>query len=1049
MPPLHIREGRMEVQVLSPRSANVPVKPRPDMQKSVKHVQQPIPQPKKDEKPANPDRIDDKWRPPVSVTEPGESPPTYLVGKKLGKGGFAVCFEGRTQTTGEVFALKVVKAKVEQKKMMEKFRTEMQIHAKMVHPNIVEFYRAFSMEGHTYVVLEMCENGSLTDMVKGRSCLSLPEVRRFMIQICGGVKYMHKRNVIHRDLKMGNIFLDANMNIKIGDFGLAAVLADEQDRRTTLCGTPNYIAPEILSKSGTRGHDSKVDVWAIGIICYAMLMGTPPFQSKTQQEIYSKLKNLDYEWKVDSKNHIPDPAKDFVAACLNLVATDRPEMDDLVEHEFFKTGVIAEVLPRGCMKAKPDWLLEAEPRGDRVRAGYTGALFETICVASGVGKTGDGKSRQPAGEKGLISALIEIEAENRKGCAPVTPLPEGVLYRQFTDPEPPRAAFQKTAAARPRSRKPIEDAREIISGISSRPPIVGADRLPSAARPQSFAAQQRQQAVPVRAIAARAPIVDELVDLGGVKPPTEAKGLLRARPVRSASTRSVQVEAVPTTRSSSRLHQLNELSHQLQKDAEHMRKPQEEKVIPQTGTLRSRALPRPRSVAQERRPERPTSAMSTSSTEDQSRKPLRSAPSNIAAKPKTVTTVSLKEIEVEFAKGMILDEPTPLPPRHAFKPRMIEDKDTYTKVHGTSHTHVMRSLRDLHTSLSIPKDSLIPSKLSQQPQPYPRVEKWVDYATKHGIAYLLTDGSLGMVLKSKEEDNKASGCVLVRHAKRHAELRTRGKEHQYVPQTPGSSDVEFYEQTDMTEPMRRLDIPASSFHLDIERHGSQSAAANALLTTLKGAESQRLKEVGLLDKFGKYMHKQMGSVSADTPIPTADESVGHLIHFYQRLGNVGAWRFADGGIQFNFPDHTKLVIYQSIPSFSEPAETLIDLIYLEPRDAKDLASFGQITHEALERRDLKTFSLNAIRRGDGLRRSELEILRTNEVAEKLEWIRAVLGVWIKEGGLGWMGAERLGWSGLQERREEKDDGKAKKVKLQWVTVGRPGGDGEQGVVERK
>ncbi|KAK5106256.1 Cell cycle serine/threonine-protein kinase cdc5/MSD2 [Lithohypha guttulata] len=1036
----------MEVQVLSPRSANVPVRPRPAMQKSTKD-----PQPKPQEKPSNPDRIDDKWRPPVTVTEPGDSAQTYVVGKKLGKGGFAVCFEGRTQSTGEVFALKVVKAKVEQKKMMEKFRTEMQIHAKMVHPNIVEFYRAFSLEGHTYVVLELCDNGSLTDMVKARSCLSLPEVRRFTIQICGGVKYMHKRNVIHRDLKMGNIFLDSNMNIKIGDFGLAAVLADDQDRRTTLCGTPNYIAPEILSKSGVRGHDSKVDVWAIGIICYAMLMGTPPFQSKTQQEIYSKLKNLDYEWKLDSKNFIPDEAKEFVAACLNLVATDRPEMDDLVEYGFFKNGTIADVLERANMRAKPIWLLEAEPRGDRVKPGY-GADHATICSESGVGRLSDGKCRPPTGQKGLISALVEIEAENRKGCAPVTPLPEGVLYRQFTDPEPQRPAFQKAAAARPRSKKPIEDARDIISSVSNRPPLVGADRLQSAARPlQSFAAQQRQQAAPARATVTKPPIVDELVDIKAAKPTADTKGFLRARPIRAASTRSMQAskDEPVATRSSTRLHQLNELSHQLQMDAEHMNKAQEPAPNMETGTMRSRGLPRPRSVAQERRPERPASVMSTSSTEDQPRKAVRKPTTNVDMKVKTMTTVSLAEVENEFAKGMILDDPPALPPRTIFKPRLIEDKDRHTRVHGTSHTHVMRSLRDLHTSLSTPKDSSASHTPFQTSQPYPRVEKWVDYATKHGIAYLLTDGSLGMVLKSKEEDNKASGCVVVRHAKRHAELRTRGKEYQYVPQSPNASDVEFYEQIDMTEPMRRLDVPASKFHLDIERHGSQSAAANALLASSKGAESQRLKEVGLLDKFGKYMHKQMSSISASSDTTSIsqsdDQAVGHLIHFYQRLGNVGAWRFADGGIQFNFPDHTKIVIYQSYTKLNEPAEVMVDLIHLEPRDARDLAEFGQITHEALERRDLKTFRLSDIQRLNGFRRSEIEILRTNEVAEKLDWIKAVIGIWIKEGALGWMGAERLGWSGLQEKREDRETSSSagKKAKLQWVTVGRPNGDSSE------
>jgi serine/threonine protein kinase len=96
----------------------------------------------------------------------------------------------------------------------------------------------------------MCPNGSLADMLKKRKCLTLPEIRRFMIQICGAVKYLHTRHVVHRDLKTGNLFLDANMNVQVGDFGLAALLVTEKEmevkRRTTMCGTPNYLAPEIL-----------------------------------------------------------------------------------------------------------------------------------------------------------------------------------------------------------------------------------------------------------------------------------------------------------------------------------------------------------------------------------------------------------------------------------------------------------------------------------------------------------------------------------------------------------------------------------------------------------------------------------------------------------------------------------------------------------------------------------------------------------------------------------------------------------------------------------
>ncbi len=139
----------------------------------------------------------------------------------------------------------------------------------MHHPFIVEFHRAFTFGESTYIVLELCPNGSMMDMVRKRKYLTESEVRRYTIQMCGAIKYMHHKNVLHRDLKMGNIFLDEQMNIKIGDFGLAALLVSGAEygnnRRRTLCGTPNYIAPEVLEK-GQKGHNFKVDIWSLGII---------------------------------------------------------------------------------------------------------------------------------------------------------------------------------------------------------------------------------------------------------------------------------------------------------------------------------------------------------------------------------------------------------------------------------------------------------------------------------------------------------------------------------------------------------------------------------------------------------------------------------------------------------------------------------------------------------------------------------------------------------------------------------------------------------------
>lgn len=118
------------------------------------------------------------------------------------------------------------------------------------------------------------------DMIKKRRYVTEAEVRFYAIQMAGAIKYMHAKGIIHRDLKMGNVFLDKDMNVKIGDFGLAALLMSGKDmlscRRTTLCGTPNYIAPEILEK-GKKGHDHTVDIWALGIIMYVPLISSSRF----------------------------------------------------------------------------------------------------------------------------------------------------------------------------------------------------------------------------------------------------------------------------------------------------------------------------------------------------------------------------------------------------------------------------------------------------------------------------------------------------------------------------------------------------------------------------------------------------------------------------------------------------------------------------------------------------------------------------------------------------------------------------------------------------
>lgn len=131
----------------------------------------------------------------------------------------------------------------------------------------------------------------MMELHKRRNALSEPETRYYMKQILNGVQYLHERRIIHRDLKLGNLFLDDDLHVKIGDFGLAAKIEYEGERKKTLCGTPNYIAPEILNR---KGHSFEVDIWSVGCIMYTLLIGKPPFETNVLKDTYERIRKCDY-----------------------------------------------------------------------------------------------------------------------------------------------------------------------------------------------------------------------------------------------------------------------------------------------------------------------------------------------------------------------------------------------------------------------------------------------------------------------------------------------------------------------------------------------------------------------------------------------------------------------------------------------------------------------------------------------------------------------------------------------------------------------------------
>ncbi|KAG8342784.1 Protein tyrosine kinase Protein kinase domain [Trypanosoma vivax] len=256
----------------------------------------------------------------------------FRCGKMLGRGGFAKCYE--VHQDGMEYALKVVdRTLLLKNKTLQKLHSEISIHKRMKHNHIVEFIRTFQDDWNVYILLEKCSNQTLMEISKRRPRFTVPETQYITLQALSAIQYMHEQCVIHRDLKLGNIMMDANMCVKIGDFGLAAELRYDGERKRTICGTPNYIAPEII-EGAREGHSYEVDVWSLGVVLYTLLVGEPPFQTSDVRATYRRIRQCRYEFPPNVE--VPSSAKELIHRILQSRPDQRPTLAEIRAHVFFR-----------------------------------------------------------------------------------------------------------------------------------------------------------------------------------------------------------------------------------------------------------------------------------------------------------------------------------------------------------------------------------------------------------------------------------------------------------------------------------------------------------------------------------------------------------------------------------------------------------------------------------------------------------------------------------------------------------------------------------------
>jgi len=251
----------------------------------------------------------------------------YELGKELGRGGFSVVRKGKNKITGEEFAVKCINKKNLKKDELQLLTREINIMQKLRHKSIIHLIDIFETPAELFLVMELVSGGELFDQIVERGNYSESDAANLIRQILEGVSYMHKHGVVHRDLKPENLLCAAAGVIKIADFGLSKDV--ESGNLQTSCGTPSYVAPEVLLGGQ---YDNEVDIWSIGVITYVLLCGFTPFYGDNQRQLFERILHAKFDFPAPEWDDVSANAKDFIKKILVVNPVDRLTAEQALTH---------------------------------------------------------------------------------------------------------------------------------------------------------------------------------------------------------------------------------------------------------------------------------------------------------------------------------------------------------------------------------------------------------------------------------------------------------------------------------------------------------------------------------------------------------------------------------------------------------------------------------------------------------------------------------------------------------------------------------------------
>ena len=341
--------------------------------------------------------------------------------------------------TGHKVAVKILnKAKIKQLGMEEKVQREINILHLCTHPHIIRLYEVIDTPTDIFLVNEYVSGGELFDYIVSKGRLSADEARNFFHQIVSGVEYCHFQKIVHRDLKPENLLLDSNLNIKIADFGLSNIMRDGDFLRTS-CGSPNYAAPEVISGHLYAGPE--VDVWSCGVILYALLCGSLPFDDESIPNLFKKIKSGMYSLP----SHLSQLARNLIPRMLEVDPMKRITIPEIRLHPWFQHKLPPYLRHPPELMEKQERVVDSQVIDEVLKLPFDRA-YSHLNSAFIVGAEPNGVGGHPFITRELVEAAAALE-DSRENDAPKLIRDLRVAYELILDHKHTRLRVMEVARA--------------------------------------------------------------------------------------------------------------------------------------------------------------------------------------------------------------------------------------------------------------------------------------------------------------------------------------------------------------------------------------------------------------------------------------------------------------------------------------------------------------------------------------------------------------------------------------------------------------------------